>query len=802
MTTERERWQRLSDLFDRAIDLDDDARRALLDRECAGDPGLRAELQRMLDADAHATNGVLDAGVAAVVDLSGQFGIDDEPDAIGQALGPWRLQRLLGRGGMGRVYLAHRDGDADHRVAIKRLHRRWDGSLQAQRFLQERRILALLSHRNLPRLVDHGVDDDRRPWFALEFVEGRPLVAWADAQQLDLRTRIDLFRQVCDAVQHAHAHFVVHRDLKPSNILVDNEGHPKVLDFGVAKRIDADAGTTRTGVFAGFTPEYAAPEQISGGAITAATDVYALGVILYELLTGRLPYDIDSDDLRKTADAITSRTAERMERALTTGTQEEVAHRVRARDTSPAAFARFVRGDLTRIVQTALAKEPERRYASVQSLSEDLRQFLSGRPVSVSGDTFGYRARKFVQRNRWGVAMGGIALVAVIAGGIGILMQTQEARREAARANTEASRAEAEAQHAETEVERLSAVNGFLSSIFGAADPTRSATSQLTLKDALDIATKRAAEDHADQPQLQIRVMQAAAESYDSLGERDRAAALLRDALKIQERSLPGSREDRALLLSSLAYSSANYEPDNALRWAREGLALQRAANPHNLGGMLTTLSSLVAVQYANDDAEGAMATTREGLAVMERAGLDDTDPRYLGALSSLALTLGELDRHDESHEVQRRVIAARRKIDGGESRAVALERSYFAHSLLRAKAFDDALQQIEVAIPVLDKDLGPDNIETVSAHMRKGLALAGLGRHQQALPLLAKAHQYGQTHAFEGREQQATAAYAHSLAVLERCQEARAALQELARRGSPLHAGEATPLQGTDCQP
>lgn len=438
MTTDRERWQRVSRLFDRAIELEGDARAAFVAAECSGDAALRDELQRMLDADV-ATSG-FDAGVAGAVSL-------DEPsepeDASGDRLGAWRLLSRVGSGGMGTVYAAQReDGDTAQRAAIKRLQRRWDGSAQAQRFLQERRILAQLSHANIPALLDHGLDDEGRPWFALEFVDGKPLAAWADAQRLNPRERIVLMLQVCAAVQHAHERFVVHRDLKPANILVDAGGRARVLDFGVAKRIDDAAGNTVTGLFAGFTPEYAAPEQIAGRPVSAATDVHALGVMLYELLSGQLPYRFEQADLRSAAEAITDRSAERLDRALITGTPDEVQARIDQRRTSAPAFRRYVRGDLTRIVQTALAKEPERRYSSVQALSDDLKRFLDGRPVSVSGDTFGYRARKFVQRNRGAVTMATITVLAVMAGVIGMAWQTREAQQQARRAEAAAKRAE------------------------------------------------------------------------------------------------------------------------------------------------------------------------------------------------------------------------------------------------------------------------------------------------------------------------------------------------------------------------
>ena len=439
MSGEAARWQRLSQLFDRAIDLDAAGRAALIEAECGEDPTLRAELERMLAADE--ATWAIDDGAAALASLPAAADDDGADDRDAQ-IGPWRLGALLGRGGMGSVYAAHRvDGDTGQRAAVKRLRRRWDGSAQAQRFLQERRILARLSHPNIPALIDHGLDHDGRPWFALEFVDGDTLVAWADARRLDLRARIALFLQVAAAVQHAHEHFVVHRDLKPSNILVDRDGRVRVLDFGVAKRLDLAEGATGTGLFAGFTPEYAAPEQVTGGAISAATDVYALGVVLYQLLAGQLPYTFSQDDLRDAAEAITHRTADPLDRALTTGDAAEVQARIERRRTTPAAFQRFVRGDLTRIVQTALAKEPERRYPSVQAFAQDLHRFLEGRPVSVSGDTFGYRARKFVQRNRGVATLAGLVVLVTAVGTAAILVQSARTREHAREAERQAEQA-------------------------------------------------------------------------------------------------------------------------------------------------------------------------------------------------------------------------------------------------------------------------------------------------------------------------------------------------------------------------
>lgn len=515
MSLDPRRWRRLSELFDQALDADAAGRDGLLRDACAEDAELGEELAKMLAAAA-IDGSPLDAPAAA-----GLAGLDEDEDAPAR-LGDWSIGPELGRGGMGVVYAAQRDsGDTAQRAAVKHLRRRWDGSPQAQRFLHERRILAQLTHPHIPRLIDHGLDDEGRPWFAQEFIDGQDLVAFADARGLDLRARIDLFRDVCEAVQHAHGHFVVHRDLKPSNILVDADGHPHVLDFGVAKRTDLTEATTRTGLFAGFTPEYAAPEQIDGGVITAATDVYALGVILYQLLAGRLPYRFAADNLRQAAEVITTRNPEPLDKAISEGDGAVVAQRLQQRATSADAFRRFVRGDLSRIVQTALAKEPARRYDSVGQFSADLKRFLHGRPVSVAGNTFGYHARKFVQRNRAAVALGALAVVAVLAGSVVSLVQMRKAQESARQAGVERDNARVEA-------ERSQAVRDHLLLMFR---DSGSDGGQRSARDVLTTSAEQVFRTYADDPGAGLDVANSLGSIYATFSDVAAAGELYRAVL-------------------------------------------------------------------------------------------------------------------------------------------------------------------------------------------------------------------------------------------------------------------------------
>ncbi|HET7452063.1 MAG TPA: serine/threonine-protein kinase, partial [Thermoanaerobaculia bacterium] len=380
-----ERWRRIEEIFHGAADLDGAGRDALLESACAGDPELRAEVESLLSADAGG-QGNLEAAVAEAAEHLRED--DDEALRSGDRIGPYAIVGLIGRGGMGAVYRAVRDGEFRMDVALKLLKRGTDTDASLRRFRKERQILAALQHPNIARMLDGGATDDGLPYFAMEYVEGRPLLDYAAS--LSVRQRLELFRAVCAAVQYAHQHLIVHRDLKPGNILVTADGTPKLLDFGIAKLLDPDSTTGEmTMTVAGarlLTPDYASPEQVRGEPITIASDIYSLGVVLYELLTGERPHQIDTY------------TPQAIERAI-----------CRDEPKKPSTWNRQLDPDLDNIVLMALRKEPQRRYGSVEQLSEDIRRYLENRPIRARKDTVTYRAGKFVRRNRVGLLVGTIA---------------------------------------------------------------------------------------------------------------------------------------------------------------------------------------------------------------------------------------------------------------------------------------------------------------------------------------------------------------------------------------------------------
>ncbi len=404
-----ERWQRVEELFLTVADRPAAEREAYLTRVCGGDEELRHEVLSLLARDTN--EDFIEKPIAGVA-IS--FSPEPSDDAAGKRIGPYRLTRLVGRGGMGAVYEAVRDDDQfRQQVAIKLIKGGIDSDFAHERFMRERQILASLDHPHIARLFDGGATEDGRPYFVMEFVDGEPITDYCRRRELILNEKLKLFRDVCSAVQHAHQKLVVHRDLKPSNILVTADGAtrlPKLLDFGIAKLLTPGPGEavarTKTAVRL-MTPDYASPEQVRGGAITTAADVYSLGVVLYELLTGRRPYQFESYSPFEIEHAICDTEAPPPSEAA------------RQQTGAPPKLARQLAGDLDNIVLMAMRKEPARRYQSVEQFSEDIRRYLTGLPVVARKDTFGYRAGKFARRHKAGVTM--LALLAAFAVALAVL---------------------------------------------------------------------------------------------------------------------------------------------------------------------------------------------------------------------------------------------------------------------------------------------------------------------------------------------------------------------------------------------
>ncbi|MBI1762910.1 MAG: protein kinase [Acidobacteria bacterium] len=433
------RWHQLKTILEEVLEHDEHQRAGLLTEACGDDTELRAELESLLRYH-EAGNKLSDAAGALTFNSAETLFLAAGAltEIAGRQFGHYQLIKELGQGGMGTVYLATRADDYRQQVALKLIKRGLDDAFVLERFRNERQILAALNHPNIARLFDGGTSADGLPYLVMEYIVGLPIDEYCRQGQLSLKERLQLFRQVCSAVQFAHQHLVIHRDLKPSNILVTSDGVPKLLDFGIAKLLTPElASQTLNQTAPGIrlmTPAYASPEQVRGEPITTASDVYALGVILYELLTGRSPYQPTSGQLHEMMRAVCEEQPERPSTAITRAATASAVTSPTAeppasqpRTLSPEKLRRSLRGDLDNIVLMALRKEPGRRYASVEQFSEDIRRHLEGLPVSARKDTFGYRTTKFVKRNKLAFGAATLLLLTLIAG----IVTTQRARARA-----------------------------------------------------------------------------------------------------------------------------------------------------------------------------------------------------------------------------------------------------------------------------------------------------------------------------------------------------------------------------------
>ncbi len=491
-----ELWTRVAPLLDELFEMDEDAQASRLAQLDVDQPDVAVELRRLLALEQSADPAFLDTPVAQVAARA---------PVAGARVGPYRLQYLLGEGGMGQVWLARRDdGLFERQVALKLLHPGLAGTGLRTRFDRERQILASLGHEHVARMLDAGVAADGQPYLALEYVEGQSITAYVAQHRLTVVQKLQLFLQVCGAVSHAHASLVVHRDLKPSNIMVTPAGQVRLLDFGIAKLLDApdreiasDGASTGTGARA-FTLHYAAPEQIAGDAVTTATDVYSLGVVLFELLTGRKPYRIRRDTDAEWEEAIVA--AEPTPPSVAARERTDLVTRAERR------LARVLSGDLDNIVLKALHKRPEERYPSVEAMAADIKRHLDGRPVEAHSRSYAYRLHKYLRRNA--VSIGAVALVvAVLSAGLyAMWLQQRQARLEAQRAQ---------------------AMHDFVVSLFEQAQRESGPDRTVDIQRLLDAGVRRTQAEFVHQPTTRVELLALIARIHLRLGDYAAAIAVL-----------------------------------------------------------------------------------------------------------------------------------------------------------------------------------------------------------------------------------------------------------------------------------
>lgn len=791
MSDERARWTEVERGFAEVLDLDREARAARLERIGRDDPALRREIERLLVA--------LDASddFLEVLDVGRATGLlrDAAPEEVGLRIGPYRVVRELGRGGMGTVYLAERaDGEFEQSVALKLVRHGIDHALVRERFRHERQILARLEHPNVARLLDGGTDSLGRPYFAMEYVDGQPVTDSCRDRSLDLRGRLQLIIEIAEAVRHAHQNLVVHRDLKPSNILVTAAGRVKLLDFGIARLLepgaDTDpAATTRFGV-AALTPEYASPEQIRGQVVTTATDVHALGMLLYELITDRHPFT--GDDERPSRVEMERRILE----------VEPLRPSVRAR-----AVGRRVPRELDWIILTALRKDPERRYSTVDAFLRDLRDHLAGLPIAAGPETLSYRAGRLLARHRRLVTVGVLALMAAVAA----------ATFHTVRIGNERDRARAEAERAEE-------ISHLLVSLFEASDPwSPGGGTALTADQLLERGRMRIETELASRPQLQARLFGVLGGIQRRLGGFDVAESLLTRSLRLYVVHEPGDRAASADARSALAqlyvdrgqYARARPLFERAIEDARAvrdrddlhlasirnsfgamlyfagehtsaieqleearrartvrgaeselaytlndlGLAMIELGHYARAESLLTEALTLHVRHRGEDHPDVASTLNNIGLSFDYRELDDQAESWYLRALETYRRVLGPdhpqvaqiadnigamLSTHgqwERSEAMLREALRIRLAAFGEESVPVAETRSNLGHLALFQGRHDEAVTLIEAAVRGMERD--------TSSTMMLASAVFGLGRAYTALDRLPDAERcYRRAHA------------------------------------------------------
>jgi serine/threonine-protein kinase len=755
------RWKQIKHIFEEATAKPESERSEFLDRACEHNTDLRGEVESLL----------------ASLTSSGQF--LEPPSAlrephtaadlnIGKHFGPYRIEHLIGHGGMGAVYKAVRDDGQFHKLVAIKLVRpgAWWQEL-SRRFHQERQTLARLEHPNIAALLDGGTTADGTSYLIMEFIDGRPIDTYCDEEHLSISERLALFRVVCAAVQHAHRNLIVHRDLKPGNILVTANGIPKLLDFGIAKLLDESHhaephDVTRVGLRF-VTLEYASPEQIKGEVVTTASDVYSLGVLLYKLLTGRSPYQFKS----RLPHDMTRTICEQQPLKPSTGPQkpehpspDSLLRVSSARGVSPERLRRQLSGDLDTILLKALHKDPQRRYLSVEQFSEDLRRHLEGLPVFARPDTLDYRVTKFVRRHAIGVTAIAVILLAVVGGLIGILWQANKATKEAAKAEQ---------------------INSFLREMLSSADPAKIGK-DVTVAQTLDLAVQRVDKELGSQPEIAASVCRTIGETYIALGLYDKARVQLERSLRLWEDVLGPEHEEIATTIHSLAYltqlSGAYAIADSLYQIA---IAMHRKTHPsadQHLVSMMSDYGTLLrdrrqserAVQVlresvelgravsGTDSKDYAYALSNLGPALLDLHELAATESVYMIAIPLMKKFLGEghidlanaennlafvlLEKNDSTgaEKLFRHSLQIRRTVLGNDHPEVTIGLVNLSGLLLRQGNVEDAEKLASEAVAILRKSVQPDNVKLSSALLMTGRALNLKHESRRAEPYLREA--------------------------------------------------------------
>lgn len=645
-------WQRIKEIVGTALEQEPSRRGVYLDEACADDSGLRAEVDSLLSAYEKSDD----------LSRSPFAGARFDVPVESQSMGPYRLIKKLGEGGMGQVWLAEQTAPVRRQVALKLIRAGMLHSDALQRFQAERQSLALMDHPAIAKVFDAGATPNGQPFFVMEYVEGRPITEFCDQKKLILRERLQLFIQVCEAVQHAHQKAVIHRDLKPANILVaeiDGKPRPRIIDFGLAKAaaplVPGETLFTQAGAFLG-TPGYMSPEQTDPGAqdIDTRADVYSLGVILYELLAGSLPFDTErlkKEPLDKLVRILREEDPPTPSAKLRNDPATSTV-KAQARGTEAHQLVTLLSGDLDWITMKALEKDRERRYGTPFELAADIERHLQNRPILARPASAGYRVRKYIRRNRAGVAVAAGAMSLLIAFAVMQAIQLRRITRERDRANR---------------------VTDFMTSMFKVSDPSEARGNSVTAREILDKSSKEIETGLAKDPELQAQMMNVMGEVYLNLGLYPQAQSLIEQAIQIRRRT----------------YGVRNRET-------------------------LDSMDKLAWIFQEQGKFEQAEKIEREILPIRsELFGPEDRDT--LGSEMNLANAVSGQGRNAESEQIDRAALAIRRRILP-EDRMTLIEMSNLAATLEDMGRYQESEQLLDEALPIMNRTLGPEHPFTIKA--------------------------------------------------------------------------------------
>ena len=717
----------LEDIVRRAAAVGPHERLAFVRNACGGDTELyEAVIERV--------------SASWMIDLDGQTRAHEyaalalgESRHSGELIGPYRILRVLGQGGMGEVYLCERADDLYRKqVAIKLVSRGLISRQVQTRLRTERQILATLDHPNIARLLDGGTTEDGVPYLVMEYVDGEPIDEFCDRRELTLAERLQLFQVVCSAVQAAHRNLIVHRDLKPSNILVTADGTPKLLDFGIAKLLDVrqtahTVAMTQADIRI-MTPDHASPEQIRGQHITTASDVYVLGVLLYELLVGRRPFRVEGLRLIDIERLICEQQPVPPSHALSTAqlSSAELEATAARRRTTGARLRRQLSGDLDNIVMMAMRKEPERRYGSVELLSSDIANHARGMPVIARKDTWGYRTRKFVSRHALGVSLAAAFVGLLAAFAVAMYVQSERIRQERDVAQAERERAEAQQNRAEQ-------AYNFLIDAFRRSDPAEHRGERVTAEEILERGARRIDVELKQDPETQANMMEAIGRVYTSLGQPDKALPLLERSLDLRRDLLGAEHLMTASSMLSLAAARRDKgEFDRAEDLFREALSIQQRSLGPDDESVAVTLKELAQLLREGGEWDAAEKIYRQSLDIYMQRGLERGSgaARVMNGLAAVLIYKGE---HAASEALFQRALDIDTVLLGKTHPYVAMEMMNLALALQMQDKLVAAEPLYVESIEIMRRVNGPTHPDTVDALGNYGWLLQVKGELAEA---------------------------------------------------------------------